>query len=225
MSRPKAQLKKIREDSLSPNNIYWKEAEDLAKAFRRFKRKGRGCRSVDDFVFQLCEVVFFALISDFKYAQFSYHVDHSPKNPEGIDDGGAFLLSFYDCAKCRAVGLYSSLSRNRLADEMKTILNRNKHLIPTTQMRAPRKDSSKPPDVISGRALKRHAKAWLTIAWHPEWLNEGIPVDHQEPFDKWHIDYVNRFRGNLTTQEQAEYVGLLEYMIKANFPNTPLLTP
>ncbi len=225
MSRPKAQLKYIREDRPSPNNIYWKESDELVKTFHRRKGEGQGCSSVDDFVFQLCEVVIFALITDYKYAQFTYHVDHSPKNPEGIDDGGAFLQSFYNCEKCRAVGLYSSLSRNRVVDEMETILDRNKHLIPDNQRRAPRKDSPESPNVISDRALKRHVTAWLTITQHPEWLNEGIPVDCQNRFDKGHIAYIDSLREKLTTEEQAEYIGLLEYTIKVNFPSTPLLTP
>ena len=223
MGRPKAQLKTIREDWPSPKNTHWKDAEKLARKFRRLKRAGRGCPSADDFVFQLCELVSFALISDVEYAQFSYHIEHSPTNLNGTDDGGLFLQSFYDCEVCKKVDLYTGLSRNRLVGELKKILNRNKELIPKTQM-APGKNS-KSTDVISDRTLKRHVTAWLTIVQHSEWLNEGIPKDHQHLFLKGHIAYVKRLVKRLTTREHAEYVGLLEFRIRENFPNAPLLTP
>ena len=223
MGRQKDILRYIRERWPSPDKTYRKMAEKLVKNYRAPKPASRGRPSEVGLVFELCTLISLDLINEVSHAQFREHVEHMPKLHEDIDDEGEFLLSIDNCKECEKLDLYTSLSRYRLAEDLRKILKIQ--VRPNATADINNKSKQKKNGVMSDRTLKRHLKAWVTIMHHPDWLNEGIPTDHQHLFNKRQIKYFDDYRETIQSHAQASDGWQLAITIKEFFNNTPLLVP
>ena len=220
MGRQKDKLRSIRDRSPSPDRTYREKAEALIRNYKPLKNEKRGRPSEVSLIFDLCVWVSLDLISNANYAQFSEHVDHTPKPQEDVDDGGDFLLSIDSCKCCEKLDLYTPLSRYRLTEEIRNLLEKCGNM---NELDGILNDSkSKKTSIISDRALIRHLKAWLTIMHHPEWLTDGIPLDHEGLFENCQIEYFDDYRKSIQSHTQASDAWQLSYTIQEFF-NTPLL--